>query len=136
MMDKPFTWARRGGYEVSSVGDKRFSAFSAKIKNLDNLSIEVLYQCTNKYGKGCDPLNLDWKLGKGKPPANGKTPEELYSGYLELWSLWAAENVDLIFELAELASSKSNVLSDCFGNTPINQARALSDILNKFFGLS
>ena len=41
-MDQPYSWARRGGYEISSKGDKRFSAFSAKIKRFDNLTIEVL----------------------------------------------------------------------------------------------
>ena len=46
-MDQPYSWARRGGYEISSKGDKRFSAFSAKIKRFDNLTIEVLYQCTD-----------------------------------------------------------------------------------------
>ena len=25
--------------------------------------------------------------------------------------------------------------TDCFANTPINQARALSELLNEFFGL-
>ena len=43
-MDQPYSWARRGGYEISSNGDKRFSAFSAKIKRFDNLTIEELYQ--------------------------------------------------------------------------------------------
>ena len=50
-MDQPYSWARRGGYEISSKGDKRFSAFFAKIKRFDNLTIEVLYQCTD-FGKG------------------------------------------------------------------------------------
>ena len=50
-MDQPYSWARRGGYEISSKGDKRFSAFSAKIKRFDNLTIEVLYQCPCQ--KGC-----------------------------------------------------------------------------------
>ena len=94
-MDQPYSWARRGGYEISSNGDKRFSAFSAKIKRFDNLTIEVLYQCTN-HGKGNDPL---------------------------------------VFELAERAGGAGYVLTDCFANTPINQARALSELLNEFFGL-
>ena len=46
-----------------------------------------------------------------------------------------AENIDLVFELAERAGGAGYVLTDCFANTPINQARALSELLNEFFGL-
>jgi hypothetical protein len=134
-MDKCFTWGRKGGYEVSTKGDKRFSAFNARIKSLNNLSIETLYQCTNEYGKGHDPVGLDWRKGKGKPPINGKSKEQLYSDYKSLWSLWMSENTDLVFELKDLASEYNCVLSDCFASTPINQARALSELLNEFFGL-
>ena len=133
-MDQPYSWARRGGYEISSKGDKRFSAFSAKIKRFDNLTIEVLYQCTD-LGKGNDPIGLDWRKGKGFPPANGKSPEELYKGYKQLWTFWMAENIDLVFELAERAADAGYVLTDCFASTPVNQARALSELLNDFFGL-
>ena len=133
-MDQPYSWARRGGYEISSKGDKRFSAFSAKIKRFDNLTIEVLYQCTD-LGKGNDPIDLDWRKGKGFPPANRKSPEELYKGYKQLWTFWMAENIDLVFELAERAADAGYVLTDCFASTPINQARALSELLNEFFGL-
>ena len=133
-MDQPYSWARRGGYEVSSKGDKRFSAFSAKIKRFDNLTIEVLYQCTD-LGKGNDPIGLDWRKGKGFPPANRKSPEELYKGYKQLWTFWMAENIDLVFELAERAADAGYVLTDCFASTPVNQARALSELLNEFFGL-
>ena len=133
-MDQPYSWARRGGYEISSKGDKRFSAFSAKIKCFDNLTIEVLYQCTD-FGKGNDPIGLDWRKGKGFPPANRKSPEELYKGYKQLWTFWMAENIDLVFELAERAADAGYVLIDCFASTPVNQARALSELLNEFFGL-
>lgn len=134
-MKKLYTWGRKGGYEVSTKGDKRFSAFNANIASLGNLSIETLYQCTNEYGKGNDPLGLDWRKGKGKPPDNNKTRDQLYSDYKKLWSMWMAENIDLVFELGELASKHDYVLSDCFATTPINQARALSELLNEFFGL-
>jgi len=133
-MDQSYSWARRGGYEISSKGDKRFSAFFAKIKRFDNLTIEVLYQCTD-FGKGNDPIGLDWRKGKGFPPANGKSPEELYKGYKQLWTFWMAENIDLVFELAERAADAGYVLTDCFASTPVNQARALSELLNEFFGL-
>lgn len=134
-MCQPYTWQRRGGYEISSKGDRRFSAFSAKIKHFNNLTIEVLYQCTDEYGKGNDPKGLDWRLGKGLPPRNGKTPEELYQGYKTLWTFWMSENMDLFFELADLVADHGYVISDCFASTPINQARALSELLNEFFGL-
>lgn len=65
MNEQKYTWSRRGGYEVSSKGDKRFSALNAKIEHFNNLTIETLYQCT-EYGKNCDPINLNWKAGKGK----------------------------------------------------------------------
>ncbi len=38
-----FKWARYGGYEISSQGDKRFSAFNAILS--DGRSIEQWYQC-------------------------------------------------------------------------------------------
>ena len=134
-MKQPFTWARRGGYEISSKGDKRFSAFNAKIQEFDNLTIEVLYQCTDLYGNGNDPIGLDWRKGKGQPPANGKTPEQLYEGYKELWTYWMVENMYLFVELADLAAQSGYVISDCCASTPVNQARALSELLNDFFGL-
>lgn len=134
-MDKPYSWARRGGYEISSKGDRRFSAFSAKIKCFDNLTVEVLYQCTDEFGKGNDPIGLDWRKGKGFAPVNGKTHEQLYEGYKTLWTFWMAENMDLVFELAEQAANANYVISDCFANSPVNQARAWSELLNEFFGL-
>ena len=67
--------------------------------------------------------------------ANGQSPEELYKGYKQLWTFWMAENIDLVFELAERAADAGYVLTDCFASTPVNQARALSELLNEFFGL-
>ena len=37
--------------------------------------------------------------------------------------------------LAERGADAGYVLTDCFANTPVNQARALSELLNEFFGL-
>lgn len=128
-------WARVGGYECSSKGDKRFSAFNARIRAFDNQPIEVLYQCTNEYGKGCDPEGFDYRRGKGRPSCNGKDRNELYQGFKELWSFWMAENIDLVFELYDLASNHDYTLSDCFAHTEINQARALSELINEFFSL-
>lgn len=52
-----------------------------------------------------------------------------YMGYLPLWTMWAEQNPKLIEELRK--ESKGKVLTDSFaGKTVVNQARALSDILN------
>ena len=58
-----FTWNRYGGYECSSKGDSRFSAFNAIMP--DGRTIEQHYQCGVK---GYQPGGTNWKLGKGKPP--------------------------------------------------------------------
>lgn len=41
-----FTHTRRGGYEVSTKGDKRFSALNAIMP--DGRSIEQVYQCSGE----------------------------------------------------------------------------------------
>ena len=101
-------------YEVSTKGDKRFSALNAKLS--DGRTIEKAYQ----EAKGS---------GKGQP---AKDPNfDYYGTYLGLWKQWAKENPKLIDELAEKAEGK--VLSDKFAKTENNQARALSDILKEKF---
>lgn len=74
--EKDFQWSRKSqnGFEVSTAaknlsaeqGDKRFSAFNAKLK--DGRSIEEAYQLDVK-GYRID--GNDWRLGKGKPPKIG-----------------------------------------------------------------
>lgn len=123
-MSEQFTFARYGGYECSSKGDKRFSAFNAIMP--DGRSIEQHYQCDVK---GYEPGGFNWKLGKGKPPLNTST--DLWANYLNLWRVWADNNKPLIDELRGLAASKGYVLSDCFATSPVNQARALAQILNE-----
>ena len=118
------TWGRRGsGYQVSSKGDKRFSAFYAQLP--DGRSIECAYQCDVK---GYDIGGTNWRLGKGKPPLD--TSKDMYQEYLQLWKSWASANPLLVQELRELAAQHSNMLCDMFASTPVNQARALADILN------
>lgn len=124
--ESKFRWNRSGGYEVSSKGDKRFSALYAKMP--DGRTIEEHYQCDVK---GYDPGGRNWKLGKGKPPLTNYTQEELYQEYASLWQTWASNNPDLVKELAEKAAAHGNQLTDRFAKTSINQARALSDILNE-----
>jgi len=119
-------WARRSdnGYEVSSKGDKRFSAFYAKIKTSKGMrSIEDLYQTEVKGYK-------TMQEGKGKPALTGISRQEQYLQYKEMWVQFANENPKLMQELAEKTQGKQ--LTDMFANTDINQARALSEILNEF----
>lgn len=121
-----FKYSRHSGYEVSSMGDKRFSAFYAKLK--DGRCIEQHYQCCVK---GYDPGGTNWKLGKGKPPKTYMTREELYNRYLELWKQWALNHPDEMKELREMAINNSYTLRDSFSNGPVNQARALAQILSE-----
>ena len=120
-----YAWKRYGGYEVSSHGDKRFSAFNAIMP--DGRSIECHYQCDIK---GYDIGGRNWKLGKGKPPRENMSHEEIWQKYLKLWEVWASNNKELMQELKEVLVKYNNTLSDKFASTPINQARALAEVLN------
>lgn len=121
-----FTWNRYGGYECSSAGDKRFSAFCARLP--DGRSIEQHYQCDLK---GYDPGGTRWQLGKGKPARDGTSGEVLYLLYLALWRVWAEQHRPLLEELRQKAVEAEYVLSDRFATSEINQARALADLLNE-----
>lgn len=119
-------WRRKGGYECSSAGDKRFSAFHARLG--DGRTIEEHYQCDVK---GYDIGGTNWRLGKGKKPLSSMSQEELYERYLDLWEQWAVNNLHLLNELMATVAHHNYTLSDMFANGPVNQARALADILNK-----
>ena len=119
-----FTSSRKGGYECSSKGDKRFSALFAVMP--DGRTIEQHYQCDVK---GYQPGGRDWKLGKGKPPLDKS--KDMWQEYLALWEIWANHNGQLMDELGYAAAKKGYCLSDCFASTPVNQARALAEILNR-----
>ena len=110
-------WARfdPNGYEVSSRGDKRFSALYAKLA--DGRTIEMHYQCDIK---GYQPGGTWWRMGKGRPALREC---DLSAEYLHLWSQWAGINPHLIAELKRLRAGRP--LTDCFAKTPINQAWAL-----------
>ena len=120
-----YAWKRYGGYEVSSHGDKRFSAFNAIMP--DGRSVVSHYQCDIK---GYDIGGRNWKLGKGKPPREKMSHEEIWQKYLKLWEVWASNNKELMQELKVLVSKYNNTLSDKFASTPVNQARALAEVLN------
>lgn len=136
---KPYSWSRysNDNYEVSSAGDKRFSALNAKFKqgtvidgvDVGGKTIEQVYQTViKKSGKGKAP-SKNSKLYN--PSLTTKQQREDFSyqkGYLPLWQEWAKQNPALITDLAEKAKGKT--LTDRFANTRVSQARALSDILN------
>ena len=116
-----FLWSRYRGYEVSTRGDSRFSAFTARLP--DGRTIEEHYQCDVK---GYDPGGRNWRAGKGKPPI---VKRDLWPEYLGLWRIWAENNPALIEDLRQRAGPEG-VLRDRFASTPVNQARALAEILN------
>jgi hypothetical protein len=119
------TWSRysTNGYECSSTGDKRFSAFYAKSNN--GKTIEEVYQLDIK---GYRSVSNDLMSGKGKPPLCALTRQELYLRYRDLWCVYFEENPDLLLEIMEI--SKTKVLTDRFASSEINQARAIVDICN------
>lgn len=119
-----YSWRRRGGYEVSTKGDKRFSALNAIMP--DGRSLEEHYQCDIK---GYDVGGTNWKIGKGRPPMDKS--KDLLPLYIDLWRTWAKNNPQLIEELSVLATKKDFTLSDCFAATEVNQAHALAVILNE-----
>ncbi len=115
-----FKWSRYGGYDCSTKGDKRFSAFNAILP--DGSSIEFFYQTKIKGYRSI-------KDGKGKL---GLDPNvDLWKEYLNLWRIWAKNNIPLMRELYFLAKDKNYILSDRFATTPNNQAHALAEILNE-----
>ncbi|MCB0479703.1 MAG: hypothetical protein KDC84_16160, partial [Crocinitomicaceae bacterium] len=113
-------WARKSnnGYEVSSKGNKKFSAFSARIKKRGNRTIEEIWQTDIK---GYSTV----KDGKGKPPRNKISFED----YKNLWREYFNENPNDLIEIAKLSDGKT--LTDQFANTENNQARAISEIINE-----
>lgn len=88
--------------ECSSKGDKRFSAFYAKV---DGISIETLYQRYKKFEDGT--TGLDWRAAKGRIPIN---IEECRVYYSELWDRYISDKPELQQILIE-----SSGLSDIFG---------------------
>lgn len=136
-----YRWAKSSpeSYEVSSAGDRRFSAFNAilVVKNGNTWNIETYYQIITKgyHQQAKDsgiPFKQWWKIGKSKSPLNNKSSRELYVEYLEIWRRWSVANPELFHELSILADGK--VLTDKFATTEVNQAHALCDLLNEKYG--
>lgn len=124
-----FKYSRHSGYECSSKGDIRFSAFGAIMG--DGRSLEVHYQCDSLYGKGWDEGGTNWRLGKGRPAMVYKTREQLWYGYLELWKMWSKANPHLMFELRCRVLEHGGIVRDSFATSEINQARALAQLLRE-----
>lgn len=122
-----FIWSRDRGYECSSQGDVRFSALFARMP--DGRTIEEHYQCDVK---GYQPGGRNWRLGKGKPAAEGVTVD-LWPAYLALWQRWAEDHPEHMADLARHGEDHGFVLRDRFATGPINQAHALAELLNAEF---
>lgn len=77
--------------ECSSKGDKRFSAFYARIRARGNRSIEEIYQGAKVFADGSKGLN--WRDAKGKKPVNIDEVRVLYG---QLWEEYMQENPELL----------------------------------------
>lgn len=93
--------------ECSSKGDKRFSAFYARLEGKDGVirSIEDHYQAAKVFEDGT--TGLDWRTAKGRKPTNIKAVRRLYS---RLWDVYIERNPDLLRDLQQASG-----LSDIFG---------------------
>lgn len=136
-----FTWSRYSNgeenYEVSSRGDRRFSALYAKFEDntiidgvdVSGMTIEDVYQFVIKKSKKGQAPSKDSKLYNESLKTNEDRENFSYTkGYLPLWQEWARQHPELINELR--IKAKGKVLTDQFANTRVSQARALADILN------
>lgn len=140
--DEPiqYQWATiaSNSYEVSSAGDKQFSALYATFKpgtiidgvDVSGMTIENVYQSViKKSSKGQAP-SRDSKLYN--PSLKTEQEREDFSyreGYLPLWQEWARQNPEAIEALRKAVEDK--VLTDKFAKTRVSQARALADILTQ-----
>lgn len=133
-------WARtsENGYEVSTRGDKRFSALVATFNkgtiidgvDVGGRTIEYVYQFVIKKSRKGQAPAKDSKLYNESLKTKEEREDFSYTeGYLPLWQEWARQNPQLMDELRIKAQGKT--LTDQFANTRVSQARALSDILNE-----
>jgi hypothetical protein len=91
--------------ECSSKGDRRFSAFHARVKLYGGRSIEDIYQACKVFGDGS--TGLGWRVAKGRDPVNKDEVREIYS---HLWDQYIEENPHLLGVLQSACG-----LSDVFG---------------------
>lgn len=108
--------------ECSSRGDRRLSAFHARIRSRGNKSIEEIYQAEKVFADGS--TGLSWREAKGKQAVNMAEVRELYA---RLWDEYIGENPALL-DVIRAASG----LSDMFGQSGrACQATELWRIRNK-----
>jgi hypothetical protein len=82
-----------------------------------------------------DVGGTNYKLGKGKPPKTNINKEDLYKQYYNLWLKWSKikENREYLTALKRyLINNEIYILTDDFASSDINQAHALSDILDDY----
>ena len=91
--------------EASSKGDKRFSAFYARIRQYNGKSIEEIYQASKIFPDGS--TGLGWREAKGKKAINQEEVAILYS---RLWDIYMTENPELL----EVIKQQSGI-KDMFG---------------------
>lgn len=111
-------------YEVSSRGDRRFSAFYARTKKHGERSIEEVYQASKKFlVEGKTVTGLSWREAKGRRAINQAEASDLYA---KLWRQYIKENPALL----DVLKSKSG-LQDIFGEPGhVCQASELWEIRN------
>lgn len=88
--------------ECSGKGDKRFSAFYARV---NGRSIEEQYQAAKVFEDGS--TGLDWRRAKGRKAVNQEEVAKLYS---QLWVQYISEHPELHTVLRSASG-----LSDMFG---------------------
>lgn len=91
--------------ECSSKGDRRLSAFSARIRGRGNRSIEEIFQGAKVFADGS--TGLHWKEAKGKKAVNA---DEVRALYAVLWDEYVAENPELLAVIKQATG-----LQDLFG---------------------
>lgn len=108
--------------ECSSKGDKRFSAFFARIRFRNNKTIEELYQARKVFRVDGELISgLSIKEAKGKKATN---LEDLKDFYQNLWWEYFQENPDLYHVIKEYRG-----FSDIFGQEGHNcQAESIYNI--------
>lgn len=106
-------------YEVSSKGDKDYSALYAKLE--DGRSIEEHYQVDVKGYK-------TWRDGKGKPPKD--TSKNLQEEYAKLWKRYFKLNPNK-YEFIKEKVNNGVKLTDKFATkNSVNQANTIMQIVN------
>jgi len=108
--------------EVSSRGDKRFSALYARLASYNLNSIEQLYQSSKQFDldqPGVDTMGhmKNWRDAKGKTPKNLAFVAWLYD---HLWRIYLMEHPEFIAVLIQASG-----LSDVFGQ-PGSQCQAVT----------